>query len=205
MGAKSNGSSHPQWGFTDVGDQSNKLFLKLKKPAMKMMCRIYVHHSPFMYAYKKSTSRDARVQVYSTCYLCTFVKIKTSFKIKKNRKPHLCPTNTYILYKYIHKYILHTTAINLKRGIYRARGGVVVSVLACVVKYFVPVWFHQSYADVVLCVFPLCMHALVSWRPISWPSRGSCRSSTCWLGSSAAGCWTDLAGLDPPEHTKARL
>lgn len=36
----------------------------------------------------------------------------------------LCPTNTYILYKYIHKYILHTTAINLKRGdIQSKRGG----------------------------------------------------------------------------------
>lgn len=54
----------------------------------------------------------------------------------------LCPTNTYILYKYIHKYILHTTAINLKRGDIQSKGvggGVVVCVLACVVKYFVPV------------------------------------------------------------------
>lgn len=91
---------------------------------------------------------------------------KMSFKIKKNKNAEnhiLCPTNTYILYKYIHKYILHTTAINLKRGIYRAKGdvewgGVVVvfvcvCVLACVVKWFVPVWSRQSdNADVVLCV-----------------------------------------------------
>lgn len=65
---------------------------------------------------------------------------KMSFKIKKkpkNAENHiLCPTNTYILYKYIHKYILHTTAINLKRGIYRAKGDVgwggVVVVFVCV-------------------------------------------------------------------------
>lgn len=35
----------------------------------------------------------------------------------------LCPTNTYILYKYIHKYILHTTAINLKRGDIQSKRG----------------------------------------------------------------------------------
>lgn len=139
-----------------MGDQSNKLFLKLKKPAMKMMCRIYVHHSPFMYAYKKSTSRDARVQVYSTCYLCTFVKIKTSFKIKKKTKPRLCPTNTYILYKYIHKYILHTTAINLKRGIYRARGGSGSVCFSLCCKIFCP----SMISSVIRRCGPVCFSSL---------------------------------------------
>jgi len=35
----------------------------------------------------------------------------------------LYSTNTYILYKYIHKYTLHTTAKTLKRGNENVGGG----------------------------------------------------------------------------------
>lgn len=36
---------------------------------------------------------------------------------------------------------------------------------------------------------------------LSWPSRGSCRSWTCCLGSSAACCWTDCADQHHPART----
>lgn len=104
----------------------------------------------------------------------------------------LCPTNTYILYKYIHKYILHTTAINLKRGdIQSKRGGVGGgAVVVCffsmcckmvrpsyVVSHMTRMWSCGALASLSRCVslslfFTSCCH-------LSWPSRGSCRSSTC--------------------------
>lgn len=40
---------------------------------------------------------------------------------------------------------------------------------------------------------------------LSWPSRGSCHSWTCCLGSSAACCWTDCADQDHPTGKTHRL
>lgn len=78
-----------------------------------------------MHTKNKSTSHDAYVQVYlsTSSKHSPYLKENVLQNKTKCQKNHiLCTTNTYILYKYIHKYTLHTTAINLKSGIYRGEG-----------------------------------------------------------------------------------
>lgn len=55
------------------------------------------------------------------------------------------------------------------------------------------------------CVLVSLRHTHHKCNHLSWPSMGSCRSSTCWLGSSAAGCWTGHAGWGHPEHADTCL
>lgn len=145
---------------------------------MKMMCGIYVHHSQGSCMHTKnprhmmlvcvqvySPSTSLILHDFSILVFPHFLKLYVLQNKKTNAENHIsCPTNTYILYKYIHKYILHTTAINLKRGYIeqRDRGGS-VCVLAWCCKMVCPSMICSvRWAGVVLCVDGLSMHTHVN-------------------------------------------
>ena len=127
----------PQYKDSQMGRRKlQKLVSKLKKAfAMKVMysfmyiiLRVHVciqkkiHYTWCLFVFKYIYHQLHKFSMISNLPTIFFVD-KMSFKIKKNAENHISfSTNTYILYKYIHKYILHTTAINLKRGYIEQRG-----------------------------------------------------------------------------------
>lgn len=114
---------------------------------------------------------------------------------------HIYCINTYINIFYIQQPLIWKGDIQSKGG--EGWGGSVC--FSLIGKWFVPLLSCQSDMQMWCVCWSLSMHTHHKCSHLSWPSTGSCRSSTCWLGSSAAGCWTGRAGSGHPEHANTRL